>query len=688
MSRRIIGKRIDSIRKGVYDLQEAYIYNLDNKWSNYTNIEITSGSAAAQWDTPDGFRTQIFTGPAVFRINSSGDRSGIEYVVIGGGGGGGTGTGGGGGAGHVKFGRRDVTPGNCTITVGAGGAQSDATGGPTGSTSSPPTRASFNGSESRLVIPGGTIFSSGGGSGGSSLSRVTGDNVGASGGGGSFECCPAKGSAGGPSGPDGAGYGGYGNYTIPGNGSGGGGGGAGSPGSLSQDWIYTTDGWIHKGGDGGLGVANPFYDSPTGPFGRWMPTDIRNTYFSESGFVGGGGGGGCSQPGGGTATSYVGGGKAKHGGGNGAVGFAAGAGGRQYSGGGGGGGGQTDSPYKFASGGAGGSGVVMLRYRFKPTEPNEIVALASGGTINLNAGDGYVYHTFTSTGFFEVLVNDLECEVLVVGGGGAAGASAGAGGGGGGGVVYDTSLKLKKGNYQAVIGSGGAAPNAYTPQGSIQTQGNPSTFADIKAFGGGGGEHVLEVASIGNYNPGYIQLVSTAGGSGGGRLVYLAPPASLAGRFAVQLQDLNPPTRNHYGNPGGYSLNTSATFPALFFTQYAAGGGGGAGESGSNGSPAPNGMGGKGGDGIGIEAFPYAKCSVTPDGRGNLASYGGGGAGYTPPASLTAPTRGNGGGGAKGSTNGTQNLGGGGGHGSGLGGSGVVIIRYKVNNSDVPTNHF
>ena len=683
MSRRIIGKGAPSVKKGVYDLQEAYQNNLENKWSNYTDITITAGSAAAQWDTPDGFRTQIFTGPASFTINSSGDRSGIEYVVIGGGGGGGTGIGGGGGAGHVKFGRRDVSNGNCRIAVGAGGAQSLSPGGPTGSTSSPP-RASFNGSNSSLLIPAITITSSGGGAGGSSTWTVTGAQAGASGGGGSLQCCPAQGSAGGPGGPDGAGYGGYGSYTIPGNGSGGGGGGAGSGGSPSQDTVYTYDGFVTKGGDGGLGVVNTFNDSFNGPFGKWMPIDIRNTYFSEEGFVGGGGGGGCSQPGGAYAPRYVGGGKAKHGGGNGALGFANGVAGRQYSGGGGGGGGQTDSPYRFGSGGAGGSGVVMLRYRFKPNEADQIVPLASGGIINLNAGDGYVYHTFTSTGFFEVLVDDLECEVLVVGGGGAAGGGASAGGGAGG-VVYDTSLKLKRGNYGSVIGSGGAAPYAYTPQAVATKQGNTTSFADIKAFGGGGGAHV--VATNDGYGLTYTSYVGQWGGSGGGRLDYIAPPAPLSSRGSWQEQTNNPPTRFHYGNPGGYSLNTSATFPALFNTQYAAGGGGGAGGAGSNGPSSPTGLGGKGGNGVSVAAFPYSRSSVNPDGI-TSQYYGGGGAGYSPPAAPGDPGRSPGGGGSRYQVNGTQNLGGGGAQGGGLGGSGVVIIRYKVNSPDVPTNHF
>lgn len=690
MARRIIGRQMPSVRKGVYDIQEAYDYSLENKWSNYTDITVVSGSWIF-FDSPNGYRTIIFPGSSTFEVNSSGDQSGIEYIVIGGGGGGGTGIGGGGGAGQVKQGRINAQNGSYTVTVGAGGAQSLNPGGPTGTIGpdAAQPRTSYNGGLSRLSGPNITITSVGGGRGGSSTWEVQGQTAGGTGGGGSLQCCPAQGSSGGPGTSDGSGYGGFGMYTIPGNGSGGGGGGVGSPGSNSQDWIYTNDGWITKGGDGGNGLKNNLHDPPNGEYGKWMPSGIRDTYFSEQGFVGGGGGGGCSQPGGAWAPSYTGGGRAKHGGGNGAVGFNNGTAGRQFSGGGGGGGGQTDSPYRYAAGGAGGSGVVMMRYRFKPTESNDIVALASGGTINLNAGDGYVYHTFKSTDRFDVLIDDLDCEVLVVGGGGAAQADR-SGGGGGGGVVYDTSLKLRKGSYLAEIGSGGSAVGGnyfFSPLGQITGQGIPTTFAGIVAYGGGAGGYSWGTRYFPTGYGGSYAGPAIWGGSGGGNMIW--EPTYTAGSYQTLGWTNNPSTRFHYGSRGGNS-SPSNTLTNVWYapTTYAAGGGGGAGGVGGAGDPGTSGLGGLGGVGVSIPAFPYARTGITPDGMGS-SHYGGGGVGYTPANQGASRTRGVGGGGGRSDTNGWANLGGGGGNGGyGSGGAGVVIIRYKVNDPDYPTNTF
>ena len=70
-------------------------------------------------------------------------------------------------------------------------------------------------------------------------------------------------------------------------------------------------------------------------------------------------------------------------------------------------------------------------------------AEASGGDVNgLAPGNGYKYHTYTTTGASTFVVSgggDLEnCEIFVVGGGGGGG-RADAGGGGAGGIALATS---------------------------------------------------------------------------------------------------------------------------------------------------------------------------------------------------------------------------------------------------------
>lgn len=681
MARRTIGRRDTSVKSGVYDIQEVYDHSFDNRWSDYTDIEI-QGSYEF-FDTPNGYRTVIFGATSVINVLSSGDQYGVEYVVVGGGGGGGTGVGGGGGAGQVKQGRINLDSTSYTITFGAGGAQSLAAGGPTGDTSVLSPRTSFPGSPSSI---GSIVSSAGGGQGGSSIWAISGFSVnGGAGGGGTFSCCPATPASGGPGGTNGCGSGGSGSYTIPGNGSGGGGGGAAGNGSNSKDSILTLDGWVTKGGDGGIGLKTILFDPTTGEYGQWMPAPIRSAYFADNGFLGGGGGGGCSQPGGAYAPSYTGGGIARHGGGNGAVGFANGVAGRVFSGGGGGGGGQTDSPYRYGSGGAGGSGVVMMRYRFRPTQPGSIVALATGGTINLNAGDGYVYHTFLGTGVFKVLIDNLDCEVLVVGGGGAAQRDR-SGGGGAGGVVYDSSLKLKKGTYLAEIGAGGATNIQWTPKSTTTGQGIPTTFADIVALGGAQGGFVWS----GSFPPGSsgtLVFPATSGGSGSGGI-------NATGFRGEGLQrpgfwTNTPVTRTHYGNPGGGAspLNTSQNILNVS-TTYAGGGGGGAGANGATAAAITTVGGAAGGAGQGFPQFPYSVCGIpvsSVDANGTNY-YGGGGCGYTPPLATSWTSRIAGGGGGKIYENGGVNLGGGGGHSGGTGGSGVVIVRYRVNDPQFPTN--
>jgi hypothetical protein len=90
------------------------------------------------------------------------------------------------------------------------------------------------------------------------------------------------------------------------------------------------------------------------------------------------------------------------------------------------------------------------------------MATVTGGTVT-TPGDGYRYHTFTTSGTLAISSSALTADVLVVGAGGAGGRNFGGGGGGGGGVLYQTSQSIAVGSYEvtvaptAALGSAGTA---------------------------------------------------------------------------------------------------------------------------------------------------------------------------------------------------------------------------------------
>ena len=288
---------------------------------------------------------------------------------------------------------------------------------------------------------------------------------------------------------------------------------------------------------------------------------------------------------------------------------------------------------------------------------------ATGGTIT-TSGD-FKIHTFTANGCFAVSSvgneaggGDKVSYVVVAGGGGG-----NTGGGGAGGFregkdtpkdSYSASplaaacsgLTITNTTYPITIGAGGAAPS---------TSGSNSIFSSITSAGGG--------AAGGPSGPG------SNGGSGGGAMqaASIPNPARPAQGGAGNTPPVSPPQ----GNPGG----STATFD-----QTGGGGGGGATAAGANSvaPPAPNsaGLGGVGGAGATscITGSPVARAG------------GGGGSQYNPAAPSTPVSGGTGGGGPGGlygpglaGTAGTANTGGGGGGGpcAGVGGSGIVVIRYK-----------
>jgi len=297
--------------------------------------------------------------------------------------------------------------------------------------------------------------------------------------------------------------------------------------------------------------------------------------------------------------------------------------------------------------------------------------VATGGTETsiVDKGVPYKIHTFTGSGSLNV-TSPGYLEVLVVGGGGSGGnhnTTNANGGGGGGGVVYRESYYVSAGAKTVTVGAGGVAI-AYATI-SRGNNGQNSVFDALTALGGGGG------GSTGVSAPGYD------GGSGGGGAY---GPAPYAGGQAIQA--------GGYGNPGGRS-----------YVAYTGGGGGGAGSAGVNTTIAPNGApDGNGGRGMGFTI------------SGSLVFYAGGGGG-SGNSSERAGDGYDGGGRGAGSTTyythlqypggvtptggnsllpGLPNTGGGGGGGSywtsaantpqcpncgsGAGGSGIVIVRYRL----------
>ena len=282
---------------------------------------------------------------------------------------------------------------------------------------------------------------------------------------------------------------------------------------------------------------------------------------------------------------------------------------------------------------------------------------ATGGTVTC-CGD-YKIHTFTGPGTFTVtcggnIVGNNKIDYLVLAGGGAGGEGKAANGGGSGGgaggfreskatgapwtaspLATCASLTLSAAPYPITVGAGGGPGSGCGQPGSV------STFSSITSAGGGGGG--------GGQGPG-----GDDGGSGAARNLGNTPPVS--------------PPQGQNGSP-----NTGG----------AAGGGGGAGEIGANTPHQTNyGVGGRGGAGVNTS---ISGSSIAYAGGGGGGGYAGGpqGAPNTGGAGSPCGTGGRGNPVANGTTN---RGGGGGGNGGGdttnnaphgLGGSGIVVIRYK-----------
>ena len=287
------------------------------------------------------------------------------------------------------------------------------------------------------------------------------------------------------------------------------------------------------------------------------------------------------------------------------------------------------------------------------------------GACNTLVTDGdYKVATFLGPGTFTVCsvgnpAGSDAVDYLVIAGGGGAGDNGGGGGGAGGyreatttyspvpAVASTSQLAVTATGYPITIGAGGAG--GCSPTNGVN--GSPTTFSSITSAGGGYG--------ITNANP---PCVGGTGGSGGGSR---AVNPAQAGN--------TPPVSPPQGNPGGAGLIAACT----------ASGGGGIGGAGGDTPTLPGGnpaqIGGQGGLGL---------CSsITGSTVPRASGATGGGCRGVPGVTFPSPPGGagdGGTGGGAGGTNGTANTGGGGGgggnyppHTGGIGGSGIVIIRYK-----------
>jgi hypothetical protein len=473
----------------------------------------------------------------------------------------------------------------------------------------------------------------------------------------------------------GGGKGGNGEQAGAAGGSGGGGahantaGGAGTPGQgfAGARPNYTSSG----GGGGGAQEAGNTDGVGSGGDGRASLINGALTYYAGGGAAFhalGPLGPSVGKPGlggGGTSSSTLNGGLPNAGPGAANTG---GGGGANYH--------QTGAP-----GGPGGSGIVIIRYPIQVLTPGEF-PIASGGQVTVSTSGGFRYatHSFTEVGSQAFNVESVgsvsgnnAADYLIVGGGGSGGGRHG-GGGGGGGYISGTRT-LTATTYPITVGDGGAAVEG---NGVLGNNGSSSSFGGETANGGGAG---------GVYgDSGATSKNAIAGGSGGG-----------AG-FTSSAASSNQPagvTGTAYGFAGG------AGGPNVV-----SGGGGGAGGVGGNGS-SPTGAGDGGPGRQWIDGLYYAAGGgggSWNEGRAGNGGIGGGGGGNRSDGG-GGSTVGVGGGFARnpgGNGNyvtnngvitragsGGKNTGSGGGGGeqsgyqsyrgtSGAGGSGIVIIRYKI----------
>jgi hypothetical protein len=304
-------------------------------------------------------------------------------------------------------------------------------------------------------------------------------------------------------------------------------------------------------------------------------------------------------------------------------------------------------------------------YGMEKLDPNNYSIVPFHEPIN----DDYKYIPFVNTGANQTSYNihfseNTECDILIVGGGGAGGGDQG-GGGGAGGLVY-LQNQLLTGTYNISVGRGGVGAPVATDDGFN------SVFGIYTAVGGGGGGHYI----AGDTSK---RVGRTGGSGGGGGNIFTTGGDPIGGTTNQLLYNDENGNRQGWGFDGGIGgMSYTGVIPS--------GGGGGSGEIGENAIGATTA--GKGGNG--------KQINIT----GSLIYYAGGGGGGSAQNNGSAGGVGGLGGGGHGGLystnvpvssivlNGSPNAlphtgsGGGGkragGTPGGNGGSGIVIIRYKI----------
>ena len=155
------------------------------------------------------------------------------------------------------------------------------------------------------------------------------------------------------------------------------------------------------------------------------------------------------------------------------------------------------------------------------------MATVTGGTVT-TPGDGYRYHTFTTSSTLDISGSSLTADVLVVGGGGGGSNS----GGGGGGVLYQTAHTLNAGSYVVTVadsvspgvnGGSSSIGSLFTATGGNRgvnnwgnggTSGFPTSTSNTTGNAGGAGDTVRGC----DY---------TGGGGGGAGGVGSTPPCDV-----------------------------------------------------------------------------------------------------------------------------------------------------------------
>ena len=679
---------------GIFTKDDQYWFANREEWTSQKPQPIpggieASGGAISEYTDPTGkvFKCHTYVSSGTFAVTKAPATYGqtVEYCVIAGGGGGGGGYyGGGGGAGGVRINQsgHPLSPGNppfpvadsttYTVTVGGGGAQSDA-GNPGGTGGD-----SYFGPPS---APAG-ITAKGGGPGmgrNTSVSGATDAYPGGSGGGGGYRT-PNVGYGYNPqtpspivpnipaSHPYGITQGNNGGFCDGNNEYGSGGGGAGSVGA-------DGGGDTAHGGDGGAGVPIEMAGNPgssgvggPGPGSTW-------NWFAGGGAGGGGGNSAVGRKGGGAGPTGANTGNGPYaGGGNSSINPPDGSqdktSGQPGTGGGGGAGGGPDD-----AGMQGGAGIVMVRYQIASATSN---AKATGGIVSFYGSK--TIHTFFGSGTMVFPGSFSEnCEYVIIAGGGGGGRGTGLGGGGGaGGYFTNTALLTGPQTAPITVGAGGGYRTPEAPaygsgrNGSNSLFDHPQTPQKLQNGGGGGGSAVPSAPGHGLSSPGT--------GSGGGGMTRANDVGNAGGS--------SPP-----GNPG------AAGTPGP--TGDAAGGGGGAGGAATSpGSPGGNFS--RGGLAIQLPTTfrdPDSSIGYPGPGSGEAGKYwvaGGGGGAIGGPvnpqadAGLGGGAGGPNGGAGDGGRNPTPNTGesamvnsgsgGGGGYvyNGGNGGSGLVLVAYPT----------